>query len=272
MNLHNIFNALNKTDPEFFERVNSRRKIMKQFKNIGGKLALTAIPFALGSVLNKAYGQTPQNIIDVLNFALKLEYLESDFYNNAISNPSLIDATEAASFEAIRKHEAAHVNFLVATITASGGTPIAKPLFDFEAGGLYHNVFVVYATFLTVAQIFEDTGVRAYKGQAKALMSNHDVLTAAMRIHSVEGRHAAHVRKVRLNIGDSSTIKPWITGKNPNGSGATAEATYNGEDNTVQLGINIEDISNVNNTTATESFDEPLSTEEVNAILDPFIL
>jgi rubrerythrin len=50
---------------------------------------------------------------------------------------------------------------------------------------------------LALAQAFEDTGVRAYKGQAANLMSKPDLLTAALQIHSVEARHASEVRRLR---------------------------------------------------------------------------
>src|ERR1700760_2677325 len=139
MNLQNIFNVIEENDPEIYERLNSRRRVMHQFTKIAGKFSLTALPFALGSMLNKAYGQTSSNIVDILNFALKLEYLESDFYSTAISNPNLISADETASFNLIQQHEAAHVSFLTSTITSLQGTAIAKPEFDFTANGTYPN-------------------------------------------------------------------------------------------------------------------------------------
>ena len=79
---------------------------------------------------------------------------------------------------------------------AAGGTPVAEPTFDFSGGkgsgnGPFANAFNDYSLFLAVAQTLEDTGVRAYKGQAGNLISSDDVLTAALRIHSVEARHAA---------------------------------------------------------------------------------
>lgn len=265
MNLKNIFTAIEKTDPEIYNRLDSRRNVMHRFKNFGGKLALTAIPAALGSMLNKAYGQTPTDIVDVLNFALKLEYLESNFYISA-TGIGYIPDNEIASFNLIKQHEAAHVAFLTATITSLGGSPIAAPEFDFTAGGTYETVFSNYQVFLALSQTFEDTGVRAYKGQASALISNNDILTAALQIHSVEARHAAHVRMIRRAT--NPTEKPWITGTNSNGVSASV---YIGDDNVTQLSINITTLRGVTGTSATESFDEPLTMDEVNEIIQPFI-
>ena len=75
----------------------------------------------------------------------------------------------------------AHVAFLRTAITQAGGTPVtlSAASFDFTAGGAFADVFSDYDLFLAVSQTFEDTGVRAYKGQAGNLMSNNDVLTAA---------------------------------------------------------------------------------------------
>jgi|GEM_PF-4100513 len=51
--------------------------------------------------------------------------------------------------------------------------------------------------FLELSQTFEDTGVKAYKGQAGNLITSPTLLTAALRIHSVEARHAAEIRRLR---------------------------------------------------------------------------
>jgi hypothetical protein len=273
MNFQNILNAIEKADPEIYDRVDSRRKAMRRFKNIGGKLALTAIPLALGSMLNKAYSQTPPpDIVDILNFALTLEYLESEFYTTALGKTGFIDAAETASFTLIQQQEAAHVNFLTTTITSLSGTPITKPEFDFTGKGAFPDIFSNYQVFLSLAQAFEDIGVRAYKGQITGLMPNKDVLTAALQIHSVEGRHAAHVRYIRRANGTSPGEKPWITSNDADDVGKPVENTYAGEDNVVQLGITLTTLKFIGDRIATEAFDEPLSMDEVNAVIGQFIV
>ncbi len=276
MNIRHIFNEIEKVDPEVYERMDTRRNTMKQFSGIAGKLALAAVPLALGSMFKKAYGQGGgPGIFEILNYALTLEYLEAKFYETGLSSAGLPIPAGAprGAIQTIADHERAHVNFLKAGITAAGGTPVTEPTFDFTAGGAFANVFSNYATFLAVAQTFEDTGVRAYKGQANqpSLMSNNDLLEAALNIHSVEARHASHIRQMRKanNFGD---VKPWITGKET-GIGAAVQASYNGEENTNQAGVEIVNINNfdISATAATEAFDEPLTMQQVLAIVDPFI-
>jgi hypothetical protein len=143
-------------------------------------------------------------------------------------------------------------------------------VFDFTANGAYASVFTSYSTFLSLAQAFEDTGVRAYKGQVSALQSDNDTLTAALQIHSVEARHAAMIRRLR---GKSITqsIKGWITNKEANGLPA---AIYEGEENLTHAGTSVDSISalaSLSSSAKTEAFDEPLTKAQVTAIIQPFI-
>jgi hypothetical protein len=276
MNLNNIIQEIEKVDPEVYDRLDGRRDAIKSFSNFAGKLALLAVPMAFGSMLKKAYGQTPGTIADVLQFALKLEYLEAEFYTMAVASSGLIPAGAATgAITTIRDHENAHVAFLKTAIQSLGQTPGTKPMFDFSAGsgsgnGPFKDVFTNYDTFLAVAQAFEDTGVRAYKGQAGALISNNDVLTAALNIHSVEARHASHIRQMRrARGGAAAALKPWITGKDAAG---VPQAIYDGEENATQAGVVITGIaSTVDVNDATEAFDEPLTASQVLAIVTPFI-
>ena len=142
------------------------------------------------------------------------------------------------------------------------------------------GVFTNYALFLAVSQTFEDTGVRAYKGQAyePMLMANNTVLEAALNIHSVEARHASKVRSLRKANGGlvpaGVNVKPWIT-LNQSGIGSAAvQASYDGEEITTQATINIININGqvISANAASEAFDEPLTMAQVLAIVDPFIV
>lgn len=280
MKVSEIISAIGEQDPEIYERLSSRRRAMSGFVDFGKKLALTSVPFFLGSVLQKAYGQSTGTIVvDTLNFALTLEYLEYRFYNTALGSSGLIPSAPAnAAITTIRDHELAHVNFLKTAITAAGGTPISEPAFDLTYGngsgnGPFKDAFSNYQLFLAVAQTLEDTGVRAYKGQAGNLISNDTVLTAALNIHSVEARHASHIRQMRKANGFDTNIKPWITGKDTE-SIPGVDASYAGEENTTQADVSIINIGGqtISASAASEAFDEPLTKEQILAIVDPFLV
>jgi rubrerythrin len=201
----------------------------------------------------------PGRVADVLNYALVLEHLEADFYVRGVGTEGLIPAEMRPAFDQIRKHEVAHVAFLQGVL---GSRAVAKPAFDYTAGGVFADVFSNARTFAAVAQTFEDTGVRAYKGQAANLMGYDDVLRAALRIHSVEARHAAQVRRMRGEKG-------WITGSLPGSLPAAAAASYEGEGNTFQFVLGQPDS---NAQAQTEAFDETLTKSQVLAIVHPFIV
>ena len=288
MNLENIITEIEKVDPEVYERFDSRRKVMKDFANLSGKLALAAVPLALSSMFSKAYGQIPGNVNSILNFALTLEYLEAEFYTNIVGSPGYLTASTAdkAALIKIRDDENKHVAFLKSVL---GAAAVAKPTFDFTGGkgsnaGPFVGYLGSYAVQLAMAQTFEDTGVRAYKGQAPGLQSNRVALTAALNIHSVEGRHASHIRQMRRVLDAAippaqKPLKPWIT---LNYSGITyspaadvaIQKSYNGEELTTQAGVNIIGLGGAYNTNlaASEAFDEPLTGAQVLNIVDPFIV
>ena len=283
MNFSTILSEIEKLDPEVYERTSQRRDVIK---NWGRKVALAAIPFAVGSLFQKAYGKGTADILDVLNYALTLEYLEAEFYNTGALNDygnftSALQPNAAgkAALATIGAHENQHVAFLKAAITGAGGTPINKPTFDLSGGngsgtGPFAGAFSDYGLFLAVAQTLEDTGVRAYKGAAPDLMSNNDVLTAALNIHSVEARHAAHIRYMRKNLG-LANVKPWITQNQSGISPASLVAdNYAGEENTTQASINIINIGgqSISSDAASESFDEPLPQATVMMLVDGFIV
>lgn len=261
MNFFNILSEIEKTDPEVFERFDSRRRVFKHLSGFGKKMTAATLPLALTAIFNKAYGQASgaPSIPDVLNFALKLEYLEAIFYNLGLSGDGTVgnntttpaqtalraqfSATNLASLLKIRTDENNHVNFLRTAITQAGATPIAAPAisqFDFTGGkgsnaGPFAGVFANAALFLAVAQSLEDTGVRAYKGGAPYLAADKTILTAALNIHSVEARHAARLRTMRrggptndrasgaVAAGTGASPKSWITGTE--GGGASPAQT-----------------------------------------------
>jgi rubrerythrin len=276
MNIVNILEEIEKVDGEIYERLSPRRSAMKQFYNFGSKVALASVPLALGSMFKKAYGQTiDTKVADVLNFALTLEYLECNFYDQAVKlGTALVPSGPATdAILTIRNHEQAHVALLAGALGAQAIAPLGYDKFDYTAGGTFPGVFKDYPTFLAVAQAFEDTGVRAYKGQAGNLMGS-PYLETALNIHSVEARHASHIRQMRKAPagGGVTALKPWITGANDSGV-AAVNAVYAGEDNVTQAKITITNINGMGTSVnaATEAFDEPLTKDAVLAIAGLFI-
>lgn len=263
-------------DPEVLETMATRRDALRGAGRWGMGLALASVPLALAGMARSAFGQTvPQAVVDVLNFALTLEELEAEFYVMGMNAAGLIPAADRQIFGTIRDHEVAHVQFLR---NALGSAAVAKPTFDFTAGGAFAP-FTDYEQFKALAQAFEDTGVRAYKGQAPILLQARPILRAALQIHSVEARHASEVRRLRGNFTDQEPQQGWIT-LNLRGTGmpAATQPVYDGEENVTQAGINIAGLpgaatgSTIGASQASESFDEPLTRQQVLQIVDPFIV
>jgi hypothetical protein len=292
MNLQNIITEIEKVDPEVYERLDTRRSAMKEFAKASGKIALATLPLVLGSMFKKAYGQTQSDVVATLKYALTLEYLEAEFYKQAVPSVAVTTTASPAALGAltkIRDHEIAHVAYLRAVLSSMGDNTapvLTAANFDYTAGngsgtGPFTGVFTNYDLLLAVAQTFEDTGVRAYKGAAVSLINNNDVLTAALNIHSVEARHASHIRQMRRARAASpggplytgvNPAKPWIENAESNIASAAVQPSYAGEDAAIQLGVNIATNSGVNAAAATASFDEPLDRTSVLAIVDPFII
>lgn len=247
----------------------SRKQALGKMSSFSKGLAIAALPLgAVTAFSNPARAQSTNDIVDVLNFALTLEFLEYRFYEEGLSS-GVVAGEDEDIFMQIEKHEEAHTNFLQDTINSLGGSPIEEPGFDFTAGGTF-DPFNDYPQFLALSQAFEDTGVRAYKGQAGNVQSSDEVLTAALRIHSVEGRHAAEVRRLR-NTRGLDDIDAWITCQRRGTLPEATQPVYNGENNTVHAGVEAQDVTDIEYEPVTEAWDEPLTRSEVESIASLFI-
>lgn len=151
-----------------------------------GALAAGAVygTFMVGPFVRKAFAMTGGGDIDIVNFALTLEYLESTFYAEAMKRAGAKGELKQL-IELIGKDEDQHVEALAGTVKKLGGKPVKEPKFNFE----YDDT----AGFLELAKTFEDTGVSAYNGAAPMIESK-EVLGAAGSIVQVEARHAAAIR------------------------------------------------------------------------------
>ena len=309
-------------EPDIIDRLAERRLEIEQGSSarpgVVAALALGSVPIALAVLSKDVYGMVPTAAIKaVLDFALALEIFEDEFYkavlgtsaNSAANNAFATVRTAAAAvpgavatLQQIEKHEAAHR----ATLLGAGATNVFnlnETSFDFTGArgagnGPFAKATTDLAFLLEVAQGAEDTGVRAYKGQAGNLMADPATLEAALRIHSVEARHASRIRRMRrLAAGAGATVRlsgtvrgggaaaagATDTGPNPSavtaafdkiyGAGANA-TTAPSEANVTQAGVNVSSLSGASFGTeaAQEAFDEPLDRADVVAIVQPFFI
>lgn len=251
----------------------SRRDAFRRAGHVGLGLALAAVP---GTLLfsREAHAQemTPE---DVLTFALTLEYLEWQYYEQALSSDSSLSfpGNAEAKFTEIRDHELAHVRFLEDQLGLNEDENL--PPFDFTAGGMFDpGPFDDYPTFLLLAQAFEDTGVRAYQGGAPVLIGS-DALTPALQIHATEASHVSVVRRMVAEEGLAPDQDAWIQGAGAQAPGILSDyknnAIYAGEDEMTVAGSDVAGIGDYSNELVTEAYDKPLGMSAVNAIVNPFV-
>ncbi len=138
---------------------------------------------SVGPWVTRALAQDGVGDVEILNFALTLEYLEADFYTQARKLP--LKGQYKSLAKEFGANEQEHVDALIATIGQLGGKPVKSPKFMF---GLKTQ-----KDFEKLAITLEDTGVSAYNGAAPMIESK-EVLAAAGSIVQVEARHAAALR------------------------------------------------------------------------------
>ena len=144
----------------------------------------------VGPFVREAIAQEGGGDLEILNFALTLEYLESAFYTMALKQVSGLGGQAKETATQLADDESQHVDALTQTIKDLGGTPVKAPGVDFG------EAFASQGSFLETAQTFEDLGVGAYNG-AGPMIESKEVLAAAGSIVQVEGRHAGVIRLLR---------------------------------------------------------------------------
>jgi hypothetical protein len=171
---HNAVESLDEGD--------SRRGFLKK-AGLGGAAvmgsgALLAALTPAGAAAASGKGRPPAKFgkgdIGILNYALTLEYLEAAFYNEATKNK------ESAFLKRTTADENAHVAFLK---KALGSKAVAAPKVDFGDA-------TSKAKWLPTSMVLENTGVKAYGGQALNI-SSPAYISAALSIWAVEARHAS---------------------------------------------------------------------------------
>lgn len=204
----------------------------KFFRSVIGAAAASAGAMAFSQ---EAASQTALTDLDLLNFALNLEYLEAQFYAFAVTGAglaadqitgtqtqgpvtgarkaNLVDPAVIQYVREIAGDEAAHVASLR---RALGNAAVAQPAIDLsptvfnavaQAADIdlsdFGGSFDPYANddnFLLAAYIFEDVGVTAYKG-ASPLLTNVDLVDAAAGLLAAEAFHAGIIRSALYRRG-----------------------------------------------------------------------
>jgi len=182
--------------------------------------------------------------VDILNFALNLEYLEAEFYTFATtgksitsfglgingqasgSNPAAGGTTSGGAKVSFSKDEsvlhdiaseigAAERAHVVLLRGALGSAAVAMPNIDLGAFGFG---FGNQNDFLRAARILEDIGVTAYSGAA-GFLKTPGIITAAARLLAAEAEHVGSIRTqvARLKIStaavDGADLIPPPSGK-----------------------------------------------------------
>ena len=159
--------------------------ILKGAVTAGAVYGLAAVqPF-----VGQAFAQGSDGDVEILNFALTLEYLEAAFYTQGLKQVSGLSADAKKLAIEIRDNENEHVDALKAAVEGLGGKAVKAPGVDFG------KAFASQDSFLKLAQTLEDTGVSAYNGAGPSIQDKK-VLASAGSIVQVEARHAAAIRSL----------------------------------------------------------------------------
>lgn len=204
-----------------------RRRLMAGALGLAGAMGLG------GAVHAKPAAASAISALDVLNFALNLEYLEAEFYLRAVYGrgldadqitgvgpaPGAVTGGRQVAFPAryqrelaqeIAHDERAHALLLRGAL---GKAAVARPRIDFHAAftllaraagvvtaSSSFDPFASAENFWLGAFVFEDVGVTAYKG-ATPLLAQSRYLDAAAGLLAVEAYHAGEIRTLLLRAG-----------------------------------------------------------------------
>lgn len=201
----------------FDARSSSRRKFLGRSAVVGG--AILALGNAIGSAQSQEqsgehgtdgtealFDDVHGTDVDVLNYALSLELLETEFYDSSLdmfTEEDFVNADVLQNFdEAHRRqafadvqqifdNEATHAEVLTDVVAQLGGDPVEEQTYEFG--------IETVGDFLRTASVIENTGTGGYAAAARFIESP-DLLGTALSIHSVEARHAARLNTL---IGES---------------------------------------------------------------------
>ena len=191
-----------------------RRKLITNLSMAAGAAGMLGVAGCsnAGPAAIAPASSTP-SVLDILNFALNLEYFEASYYSFIVTGsglPSSMTGTTPGTvtggaqvtfqYSAIQNiatnlmtEEVQHVQLLIATINSvfGAGSAVAMPALNLAAAGAVTND----ATFVATSRAIEGVGVSAYAGGAQYLTSNTTALTYAAQILDTEAQHEGALRQ-----------------------------------------------------------------------------
>jgi rubrerythrin len=159
-----------------------RRSFLKVAGLVGIGTGLVAGGLGTGTAF--AAGSSGISDVEILQYALALEYLESEFYTTGYTKVPGLSVRTKEIVGAVLDHEQAHVKIIQ---KALGGKAKSRASYGIK---IPSKVYSSEQAFLKTAATFEDVGVQAYLGQV-TLISSGTILEAAASIEGVEARHSA---------------------------------------------------------------------------------
>lgn len=133
-----------------------------------------------GSASSSSSNSSSSGDLGIVNYALTLEYLESQFYADVVKS-GLFSGKTLSVLKSFGEEETEHVAALK-QVASSLGTPASMPTGKFPLKSA--------ASVTMLAANVENLGASAYLGQAGNIQSK-EILAAALSIHTIEARHAA---------------------------------------------------------------------------------
>lgn len=170
-------------------------------------------------------GSNTPSVLDILNFALNLEYFEASFYSYIVTgsglsaanmgmSPGTVSGGAKVNFQYssianiaanLMTEEVQHVQLLRATIAQDfGATPVSMPNLNLAPSTAL--TVTNDATFVAVARTIEGVGVSAYAGGAQYLTSNLTALNYAAQILDTEAQHAGALRQACIYFPSGTAV------------------------------------------------------------------
>lgn len=195
-----------------------------------GAAALTGCSSDGSVTVTPPTGSSTPSVLDVLNFALNLEYFEATYYSYLVtgsglsaslmgSSPGAVTGGAKVTFQYssianiaanLMTEEIQHVQFLQSAITAAGGTPVPMPALNLQptVAGSSTSPYAITndAQFVAISRTIEAVGVSAYEGAAGYLTSSPTTLTFAASIHDLEAQHEGALRQACIYFPSGTAV------------------------------------------------------------------